>query len=100
MSTLYELYSKRTKYKLLKENVSNAINVLSRNNSVDDSIDDVESVLNNNYLVNESICKGSLLKNIKQQINSDLKVLESSLSSIIYRIDALDKEIQEKEAEQ
>ena len=99
MSTLYELYNKRTRYKNVRENVSNAINVLSRNNSVEDNISDVESILNNNYLVNESTCKGILLKEIKKSINKDISVLESSLSSIKSKIRDLDKEIEAKEAE-
>ena len=88
MSTLYELYNKRTRYKNVRENVSNAINVLSRNNSV------------NSYLVNESICKNPLLRDVRESVEADLDNLETCLSSINSKIYALNKEIEEKEAEE
>ena len=100
MSTLYELYNKRTKYRTLRENVSNAINVLSRNNSVDDNISTAESILSNSYLVNETICKGHLLRDVRESIEADLANLETCLSSINSKIYALNKEIEEKEAEE
>ena len=100
MSTLYELYNKRTKYRTVRENVSNAINVLSRNNSVEDNISTAESILNNNYLVNETLCKGTLLRDIRESVETDLANLQTSLSSINSKIYTLTKEIEEKEAEE
>lgn len=100
MSTLYELYNKRTRYKNVRENVSNAINVLSRNNSVVDSVSTAESIFSNNYLVNDSICKNNLLRDIRERVEADLDNLETSLSSINSKIYALNKEIEEKEAEE
>lgn len=100
MSTLYELYNKRTKYRTLRENVSNAINVLSRNNSVDDYISTLSSILDNNYVVNEVACKKTLLRNVKESVEADLKNLESCLSAINSKIYVLNKEIEKKEAEE
>ena len=100
MSSLYELYNKRTRYKNVRENVSNAINVLSRNNSVSDNISTAESILSNNYLVNEVICKNTLLRDVRDSIEADLNNLETCLSSINSKIYALNKEIEEKEAEE
>ena len=100
MSTLYELYNKRTKYRTVRENVSNAINVLSRNNSVVDNISTAESILANNYLVNEAPCKANLLREVRDSVEADLNNLETSLSSINSKIYTLTKEIEEKEAEE
>ena len=100
MSTLYELYNKRTKYRTLRENVTYAINVLSNNNSVDDSISAAESILSVNYLVNELPCKGNLLKEIRESVSADLSNLESCFSSISSKIYALSTEIEKKEAEE
>lgn len=99
MSTLYELYNKRTKYRNLRENVSNAINVLSRNNSIDDHLSTAESILGSNYLINDGPCKGNLLRNVKESLDGDLRNLETCLSSINSKIYSITKEIEEKEAE-
>ena len=98
MSSLYELYNKRTRYKNVRENVSNAINVLSCNNSVDDSITTAESILSSNYLVNEGPCKGYLLRDVRESVEDDLSNLETCLSSINSKIYKLDQEIEEKES--
>ena len=100
MSTLYELYSKRTRYKNVRENVSNAINVLSRNNSVVDNVSTAESILSTNYLVNDSICKNNLLRDIRERVEADLNNLQVCLTSINNKIYELNKEIEEKEAQE
>lgn len=97
MSSLYELYSKRTKYKSLRENVSNAINVLSRN-TLDDNLSTVDFTLSNNYLVNEGPCRGTLINNVKEKVAEDLSNLNLCLSSINSKIYSLSKEIEEQEA--
>lgn len=99
MSSLYELYSKRTKYKTLRENVSNAINVLSRNTFAD-NLSTVDYTLSNNYQVNESTVKGSIIGNAKDNVATDLNNLNLCLSSINSKIYSLNKEIAEKEAEE
>ena len=99
MSTLYELYNKRTRYKNVRENVSNAINVLSRNNSVDDSISSLEGLLGSNYLVDETICNGAYLRNIRESVVKDLGNLNTCLSSVNSKIYSLNKEIDEMEAQ-
>lgn len=99
MSSLYELYSKRTKYKALRENVSNAINVLSRN-TFSDNLSTVDYTLSNNYQVNESTVKSSIIDNAKDNVATDLNNLNLCLSSINSKIYSLNKEIAEKEAEE
>lgn len=100
MATLYELYNKRTKYKTLRENVSNAISVLSNNNSIDERLSSADYIISNNYIVNDSACKGKILSEIKESLDSDLNNLQSCLSSINSTIYSLNKEIEEKELEE
>ena len=100
MSSLYELYNKRTKYKALRENVTNAINVLSNNSSIDNHLTSVDSILSNNYLINDVSCKGNLIRNVKECLNTDLRNLEICLSSINTKIYNLTREIEEKEAQE
>lgn len=97
--SLYELYSKRTSYKSLRENVINAINILSRR-SLDDKLSTVSYSLSNSYLVNEAIPKGAIIKNIKEDLSSDINNLNICLSSINSKIYSLNKLIEEKEAEE
>ena len=99
MSTLYDLYNKRTKYKTLRENINNAISVLSRNNSVDDCISSLEGLLGSNYLVNEIICKGVYLREIRESVVKDLNNLNVCLSSVNSKIYSLNQEIEEMEAQ-
>ena len=99
MSSLYELYSKRTKYRALRENVSNAINVLSRN-TISDNLSTVDYTLSNNYLVNDVTVKSSVINNAKDNVATDLNNLNLCLSSINSKIYSLTKEIEEKEAEE
>lgn len=100
MSTLYELYNKRTKYRVLRENVSSAINVLSRNSSVGDNVSTAESILGLNYLVNDGPCKPNLLRNVRENVDADLRKLELCLNSINSKIYNLTREIEKKEAEE
>lgn len=99
MSDLYELYSKRTRYRNLRENVTNAINVLSRS-SLNDNLSTAVHTLNGNYLVNEVGCKSSTINKAKDRIRTDLSNLNSCLNSINYKIDELSREIEEKEMEE
>ena len=98
MATLYELYNKRTRYKTLRENVSNAISVLS-NNSIDERISSAEYIINSNYIVNESPCKGNILSAVKENLDVCQGNLQTCLSSINSAIYKLNKEIEEKEME-
>ena len=97
MSTLYELYSKRTKYRTLRENVINAINILSRA-EVSDSISTASAFLDNNYQLDEVGCRTDKLKNIRDSLSSDISNLNACLSSINSKIYSINKEIEEKEA--
>lgn len=97
MDTLYDLYKERTKYKNLRENVINAINVLSRN-SVSDVLSSAVYSLNGNYTVNEVGCKTDIINKAKESLTSDLSNLNVCLSSINSKIYSLDQEIEEKEA--
>ena len=81
MESLSDLYNKRTKYKNLRENVINAINVLSRN-SVSDSLSTAVYSLNSNYTVNEVGCKTDVISKAKESLTSDLSNLNVCLSSI------------------
>ncbi len=96
--TLYELYKKRTKYRALRENVSNAINVLSRN-SISNNLSNVHYTLENNYLVNEVACKGVLIDNVKDNMANYLNDLNLCLSSINSKLYSINQEIEKKEAE-
>lgn len=95
--SLSELYSKRTKYKTLRENVSNAINILSKNN-ISDNLASAMNTLNTSYLVNDRGCKSSNLKNVGEVLDAELKNLNLCLNFINSKIYSLDKEIEEKEA--
>lgn len=97
MANLYELYSKRTRYRVLRENVTNAINVLSRTN-VNDGLSNVKYVLDNNYLVNDTACKGLDITKVKEQLSVDLNNLQVCLNSINSKIYSISKEIEEQEA--
>ena len=97
MSSLYELYNKRTKYKALRENVTNAINVLSRN-IINDGLSNASYSLSNNYTVNELACKNDVISKAKDNLASDLSNLNACLSSINSKIYSLNKEIEEAEA--
>ena len=97
MSSLYELYSKRTRYKALRENVMSAINVLSRT-TINDGLSRAGYSLGNNYSVNEVACKGDVLDRAKESLASDLSNLNVCLSSINSKIYMLNQEIEEKEA--
>lgn len=99
MSDLYELYSKRTRYRNLRENVINAINVLSRS-SLNDNLSTAVHTLNNNYLVNEVGCKSSTINRAKDCIRTDLSNLNSCLNSINSKINELSREIEKKEMEE
>ena len=100
MATLYELYNKRTTYKTLRENVSNAISVLSNNNALDERLSSADYIISNNYIVNDSACKGNILSVVKENLDSELGSLQTCLSSINSAIYKLNKEIEEKEAEE
>lgn len=100
MATLYELYNKRTKYRTLRENVSNAISVLSNNSSIDERLSSADYIISNNYIVNDGACKGNMLSVVKENLDSDLKNLQVCLSSINSMIYSLNKEIEEKEMEE
>lgn len=97
MDTLYDLYKKRNKYKSLRENVINSINVLSHN-SVVDSLSSAVHSLNNNYTVNDEGCKTDIINKAIESLKSDLSNLNVCLSSINSKIYSLDQEIEEKEA--
>lgn len=97
MSSLYELYSKRTKYRALRENVINAIGILSRA-EVSDSISTAETFLNNNYQLDEVGCRTDKLRNVRDSLSSDISNLNACLSSINSKIYSINKEIEEKEA--
>lgn len=97
MSSLYELYSKRTKYRALRENVSNAINVLSRV-GINDGLATAVYTLSSNYLVNDAACKRNSLNKVKESLATDLSNLNVCLSSINAKISSLTKEIEELEA--
>lgn len=99
MSSLYELYSKRSKYRILRENVTNAINVLSRT-SINDGLSTTTYVLGSNYLVNGVACKSGELEKAKDSLATDLNNLNVCLSSINSKIYSLNREIEEKEAEE
>ncbi len=99
MSSLYELYSKRTKYRALRENVTNAINVLSRN-SIDDNLSTIAYAMKGNYTVNDMPCKGDVIDKVRESLATDLGNLNLCLSSINSKIYALNQEIEEKEAEE
>ena len=99
MSDLYELYSKRTRYRNLRENVINAINVLSRT-SLNDNLSTAIHALNGNYLVNEVGCKTSTINKSKDFIRTDLSNLNSCLTSINYKIDDISRQIEQKEMEE
>ena len=99
MSTLYELYSKRTKYRTLRENVINAINVLSRAD-VSDNLATISYTIENNYVVNDVACRNDKVKNVKNSLATDISNLNVCLSSINSKIYSLNKEIEEKEAEE
>ena len=94
---LYELYSKRTKYRALRENVINAINILSRSD-ISDSFLVIASGLNNNYLVDDVACHNDKIKSIQENLSGDIKNLNTCLSSINSKIYSINKEIEEKEA--
>ena len=98
MSTLAELYSKRTKYRSLRENVINAINILSRAD-VSDSLSSISYSLENNYVINEEVCLTQKIDEISEKINSDIVNLIACLSSINSKIYSLNLEIERKEAE-
>ena len=98
MSSLYELYSKRTKYRALRENVISAINVLSRS-SVNDGLSTVNYTLGSSYLVDDVACKSKNVEQVKDSLATDLNNLNVCLSSINSKIYSLNKEIEAKEAE-
>lgn len=97
MSSLYELYSKRTRYRALRENVSNAISVLSRV-GINDGLSTATYTLGSNYLVDDIPCKRNSLNKIKESLSTDLSNLNVCLSSINAKISSLTKEIEELEA--
>lgn len=100
MATLYELYNKRTKYRALRENVSNAINVLSNNRSIDERLSSADYIISNNYIVNDASCRGNVLSAVKESLDTDLRNLQSCLTSINNKIYSLTREIEEKEREE
>lgn len=99
MSSLPELYSKRTRYKALRENVSNAINILSRA-AVGDSLASVSYSLGSNYVVNDEACLADKIDNLAEGLENDLSTLNACLSSINSKIYSLNLEIEKKEAEE
>lgn len=99
MSNLYELYRKKTKYNAIRENVNNAINVLSRV-KVNDGFNSIESSLENNYVVNDVACKKSSIVEIEEKVSSDLGDLRRVLSSINVEINNINRQINELEAMQ
>lgn len=99
MMSLYELYNKKAKYNAIRENVNNAINVLSRVN-ISDSFDTAISSLESNYVVNDIPCKKNDLRNIRQSVANDLNNLRSILSAINVKINSINREIQELEMAQ
>ena len=99
MSNLYELYQKRAKYNAIRENVNNAINVLSRVN-ISDNFDKAIYSLENNYVVNDVACKKSNLKKAEQSISNDLSNLRGILSSINVKINSINREISDLEMAQ
>lgn len=99
MSNLVGLYSKRTQYKALRENIINAINILSRAD-VGDSLSSISNSLENNYVINEEVCLTQKFDEISEKINSDIVNLKACLSSINSKIYSLNLEIERKEAEE
>ena len=99
MSNLYELYRKKTKYNAIRENVNNAINVLS-GVKVNDSFNSIEKTLANNYLVNDVACKKNQIVSIEERVSSDLRELKAILSSVNTEIRNISKKINELEATQ
>lgn len=96
-NSLSELYSKRTQYKMLRENVYNAINILSKN-SISDNLSTAAHTLDTCYLVNEQSSKSASIKSIKEVLETELKNLNVCLDSLNNKIYNLDKIIEEKEA--
>ena len=99
MSSLYELYSKRTRYRNLRENVTNAINVLSRS-SISDGLSTANYILGSNYIIDDVAAKSREISQVKDSLATDLSNLNTCLSSINSKIYSLNKEIEEKEAEE
>lgn len=99
MSNLSELYSKRTTYKALRENIINAINILSRVD-VEDSLSIVSDSLENNYVINEETCLTKKITDILDFLEFDLNNLNVCLSSINSKIYSLNLEIEKMEAEE
>ena len=80
----------------MRENVSNAINVLSGVN-ISDNFNKAISSLNSNYIVNGITCKNNDLKNIQQSVRNDLNSLRVILSSVNAKIKNLNDEIEDAE---
>lgn len=99
MSSLPELYSKRTSYKALRENVINAINILSRA-EVSDGLSSISYSLENNYVVNDEVCLTKKIDKVSKGLEADLSNLNACLSSINSKIYSLTIEIEQKEAEE
>lgn len=94
MDSVYELYSKRTNYRVMKENVSSAINVLSRT-SLNDNLSTAIAALDNSYVINGVSYKGNVVKKVKENLATDLSNLNVILSSISSKINNLSTEIEE-----
>lgn len=97
MDNTYELMRKKNKYKNIRENVVNMINVLS-NSNVNDNLTMVQTNLKNYYLVNDSACKLEEIKKQKQRISDCLTLLNSILKSINSKIYNINVDIQNAEA--
>lgn len=99
MNNLSELYSKRTRYKALRENVINAINILSRV-EVGDSLSAISYSLENKYVINDEVCLTDKIDAISEGLETNLSSLNACLSSINSKIYSLNLEIEKKEAEE
>lgn len=96
-NSLSELYSKKSEYKNLRDSISCAINILSKNN-ISDNLATAINTLNSSYLVNDQSCKSLNLKNVGESLDMELKNLVLCLNSLTNKIYSLDKEIEEMEA--
>lgn len=99
MYNLYELYQKRSKYNAIRENVNNAINVLSRVN-VDDNFDKAIYSLENSYIVNDVACKKNEVRKAEQSVSNSLSNLRSILSSVNAKINMINRQIHDLEMSQ
>lgn len=89
----YELARLKTEYESMREYLVKIINILSKSSTLD-NLSKAQNCLNNNYLVDDNVCKYNEISDLKAEIKNELSRLKVILRELEKTMSELEKTMQ------